>query len=137
MSNVEAIISPVSIEHGGTGATNATSALNNLGGVAKINFIEAGVDLNTITETGIYRLSSGHTNGPAGADWNQMFVAHGGGDTIFQIIVRYSNGSIVHRAGDPSDIGGSGAWTPWVESVSATQQMTFSVNSSGGLTVTY
>lgn len=137
MSNIEVITSPVPVEKGGTGATDAVSALNNLGGVAKINFVETGVDLNTIIETGIYRLSSGHINGPAGADWNQMFVAHGGGDTIFQIIVRYSNGSVVHRAGNPSDVGGSGTWSSWVESVGASQQMTFSINASGGLTVTY
>ena len=99
---------------------NATSATQDGSGrvitstyVPYISNWAAGTNLNTITNSGFHRLSSGNTNAPTGADWGQLLVIHGGGDTITQIHGNYSNGNLFTRSGNPSDVGGSGAWTSW------------------------
>jgi hypothetical protein len=74
--------------------------------------LSTGTDFNTVTTSGIYRFSSGNTNGP-GVDWGQLLVMHGGGDTITQIIGDFSSGNLYTRSGNPSDVGGTGAWTAW------------------------
>ena len=65
-------------------------------------------------------------------DWSQLIVAHGGGDTIAQIIVDYSTAFIYVRSGNPSDTGGTGNWTNWRKFVSSED---FSY-SNGTLTIT-
>lgn len=75
------------------------------------------IDFNTLTRSGIYRLSytttEGSTNGPHSCSWGQMLVLHGGGDTISQIAFDYMNEYIQVRSGNPSDVGGSGSWKSW------------------------
>lgn len=73
----------------------------------------AATDLNTCTQSGFYRLNSGHTNSCASSDWGQMLVIHGGGDTITQIHGNFSNGNLHTRSGNSSDVGGAGDWTDW------------------------
>ena len=75
----------------------------------------AGTNLNTIVTSGMYRLSSGHTNAPSGSDWGQLIVSRGGGDTIAQLAFDFSQGRCWLRTGNPPDCGGAGSWTAWRE----------------------
>ena len=75
-------------------------------------------DFNTFTTSGVYRLSyttsNGASNGPAGNEWGNMLVLHGGGDTIAQLAFGYvSSDRPMFRQGNPSNVGGSGSWTQW------------------------
>lgn len=76
------------------------------------------VDFNTVTESGVYRLSyttsNGASNGPSGSEWGNMLVLRGGGDTIAQLAFGYtSSDRPKYRQGNPSNVGGSGSWTQW------------------------
>ncbi|MDH5185087.1 MAG: pyocin knob domain-containing protein [Gammaproteobacteria bacterium] len=76
----------------------------------------AATDLNTLKQSGFYRLESGNTNAPSATDYGQLIVCHGGGDTILQIVTDFGGGDsseIYFRNGNPSDVGGSGDWSPW------------------------
>ena len=71
-------------------------------------------NLNTLTNSGVYRLSGNPVNGPAPAvDYGQLLVLHGAADTITQIAFPYGAGYMFFRNGNPSDVGGSGSWGPW------------------------
>ena len=78
-----------------------------------LNGIASNTNMDLLTTSGVYRINSGNTNAPSGTDWGQMFVIHGGGDTIAQLIFDYSQGKCWLRTGNPSDVGGSGLWTSW------------------------
>ncbi|MFD2659439.1 pyocin knob domain-containing protein, partial [Paenibacillus thailandensis] len=73
-----------------------------------------GADLNNFTISGFYRLWDNLVNAPSGADYGQMLVVHGGGDTILQVVSGYSNGMISFRTGNPPNIGGTGSWSAWM-----------------------
>lgn len=100
--------------HNISGILGLDEALN--GKVSKIIQLAAGADLNAVTDTGFYRLSSSAINAPVGVS-----VAYGllqvirGNDTITQIITGYKDGRRVSRSGDPADIGGTGKYTQWYE----------------------
>ena len=70
-------------------------------------------DMNKVTVSGAYRVNQGNTNAPSGTDWGQIFVVHGGGDTIAQLMFDYQKGKCWLRTGNPSDVNGAGAWTEW------------------------
>ena len=91
-------------------ATNAVTA-DNLTGLSQSNIVTAGADLNTITTAGFYRLQNGHVNGVS--DYGQMLVMHAAYDTITQIVGAYNSGTLYTRSGNPSNVGGVGAWTAW------------------------
>lgn len=74
---------------------------------------QAGADFNTITQSGFHRVQNSNINCPTGADWGQLLVIHGGGDTITQIYGYYNTGDLMTRSGNPSDVGGAGSWTTW------------------------
>lgn len=105
-------------------ALTATNAVNSdkIDNVHLANLAESQtlstVDLNTVIKSGMYRLSSGNTNAPAGADWSQLIVAHGGGDTITQMLTSYTNAKTFVRSGNPTNVGGVGTWTTWKELIS-------------------
>lgn len=73
---------------------------------------ELTADLNTVVENGIYRVSTGSTNVPENKLYGQMLVMHQA-DTVAQLYVWYSDGSIYARAGNPPEAGGSGQWSDW------------------------
>lgn len=85
--------------------------------VVKESYLGNGVDLNTVTTCGFYRLGSGHLNSPSNvghpSDWSQLIVVHAGGDTISQIITDYSCAVLLIRSGNPTECGGTGGWTAW------------------------
>lgn len=84
-------------------------------------------DMNKITVSGAYRVNQGNTNAPSGADWGQLFVVHGGGDTIAQFMFDYQKGRCWLRTGNPSDVNGSGAWTEW-RSLYTSENITYGTN---------
>lgn len=73
---------------------------------------ELTADLNTVVENGIYRVSTGSTNVPENKLYGQMLVMHQA-NTVAQLYVWYSDGSIYARAGNPPEAGGSGQWSDW------------------------
>ena len=75
--------------------------------------LASGADLNDAVNPGFYRLGTAHANAPAGVDYGQLIAAHGGGDTILQIVTGFSNDEIYWRQGNPPNIGGDGSWSPW------------------------
>lgn len=79
--------------------------------VEKGNLLNA--DLNEAVESGIYRFNIPVANGPS-MKYGQLLVLHGEGDTIAQIAFGYE-GKIEYRAGNPTLVGGTGDWTPWLK----------------------
>lgn len=69
-------------------------------------------DVNTIIQSGMYRMNL-NTNRPTGTNYGQLLVVHGAGDTIFQVATDYASGKMYWRSGNPSDVGGTGAWGAW------------------------
>lgn len=84
-----------------------------VGAAIGTSVIASGVDLNTVTTSGMYRISGGHNNCPEGVSYGQLLVIHGGADTITQMACAYQNGTIWTRSGNPSDVGGTGSWSAW------------------------
>lgn len=70
-------------------------------------------NLNTIIQSGFYRISGSPINAPLDVEFGQLFVAHGGNDTIFQIATGYNEGPLYYRNGNPPEIGGVGTWSSW------------------------
>ena len=85
-------------------------------------------DMNKVTVSGAYRINQGNTNAPSGTDWGQIFVVHGGGDTIAQLMFDYQKGKCWLRTGNPSDVGGTGAWTEW-RSLYTSENITYGTSS--------
>ena len=79
------------------------------------NLSTTGTNLNTLVDSGAYRLNSGHTNAPSGHDWSQMLTVYGGGDTVSQMIFNYNGGRLKTRSGNPPEVSGKGSWKPWKE----------------------
>ena len=71
------------------------------------------LDLNTITQSGMYRLDTTNPNMPTGVSWGQLLVIHGASDTIAQMVFDYSGVNVMWRSGNSPDVGGTGTWTPW------------------------
>lgn len=86
-----------------------------IGAIPAQAFIESGTDLDKVVTTGIYRIEGTVVNAPTGADWSQLLVMHGGGDTITQIIGSYSAGTLWHRSGNPTATGGVGQFKEWAQ----------------------
>jgi hypothetical protein len=70
-------------------------------------------DLNTITQSGMYRMGSTDANLPTGANYGQLIVVHGSGDTITQIASDYASSYLYWRSGNPTNVGGVGSWGAW------------------------
>lgn len=83
-----------------------------IGAVPRQVIIPVGDDLNWYTGSGFYRLSTSHGNMPAGCDYGQMIVVHGGGDTVTQICINYANIAYM-RSGNP--LTSTGGWSSWRE----------------------
>ena len=75
----------------------------------------AGTNLNTLVDSGAYRLSSKHTNAPNEHEWSQLLTVNGGGDTVSQMIFNYAGKRLKTRSGNPPEVGGTGTWKPWKE----------------------
>lgn len=91
--------------------------------------LEPSVDLDSIVKGGMYRLNGGVINGPPGANYGQLLVIRGGSDTIAQLVFPYHNDAIYRRSGNPSEVGGSGSWRPWVEMLSTANNADYVIES--------
>lgn len=70
-------------------------------------------DFNTLVGSGVYRFNTGNAHKPSNcADYGQLLVMHGAGDTITQIVSDLGNQLFV-RSGNPQEIGGGGTWSHW------------------------
>lgn len=72
-----------------------------------------GADLNTIVKAGCYRVGNTEANLPVGAQYGQLLVIRGEGDTIAQIASSYDSTELYYRSGNSPDVGGSGSWGAW------------------------
>lgn len=79
------------------------------------NFVSENRDLNTVGNSGFYRLGGAHTNAPVTYAYGQMLVIHGAADTITQMVFPYSSTRIFFRSGNPSVVGGTGSFSAWTE----------------------
>ena len=108
-------------------ASNATNS-DTLDGFHASSFCKTAfastTNMNELINSGAYRINASNTNAPAGVDYGQIFVVHGGGDTIAQLAFDYSSGRCWMRTGNPPDAGGTGAWTEW-RSVYTSQNITY------------
>lgn len=98
------------------GMVDKAESSNSLGGKAASEFAcnaIGGSDLNTIIQSGMYRINSSLSNAPTGIEYGQLIVVHGGGDSITQIVTDYSSRNIYWRSGNPKDVSGSGSWGVW------------------------
>ncbi|MBW8380964.1 MAG: shufflon system plasmid conjugative transfer pilus tip adhesin PilV, partial [Youngiibacter sp.] len=77
--------------------------------------LDSGTDLNTVTTSGWYRLSGSHSNAPSNYAYGQMLVIHGAFDTIAQLLFPYNDDTVWRRSGNPTNVGGSGAWRTWTQ----------------------
>jgi hypothetical protein len=94
--------------------TNTEAALQEVGAslAEKMNKGTSSTNLNTMTDAGSYRLTSGLTNAPSGVDYGQLLVLHGADDTVAQIIFDYASNVAYKRVGNPINTT-SGSWTAW------------------------
>lgn len=89
-----------------------------------------GVDLNTLTTAGVYRINNTEANRPN--DWGQLLVMYGGSDTITQIFGHYVDGTLKTRSGNPTNVGGTGSWSPWRTLLGDHNYSSYALPLSGG-----
>lgn len=81
--------------------------------VDKTVILPVNTDLDTVLESGFYRIMGTPQNGPASAHSSQMIVSRGS-DTITQIIISWTgNKRMYYRSGNPMATGG--VWGDWQE----------------------
>lgn len=109
-----AVESIVPITKGGTGATNATTAMSNLFGMPLIQAF-SNVDVNTLTSNGLYSIPSTATNIPvASLGVLEVYMRFGGTQYCQEFNVLTTS---VNRKFFRSGV--SGAWTAWKEVAAA------------------
>jgi hypothetical protein len=94
------------------------------------------INLNDIVTSGSYRIGATAVNLPTGAGgYGQLFVMRMT-DTIAQIYVDYSTGASYTRGGNPSSVGGGGAFSAWhfSNSIGTSQTWTDVIGSRAGST---
>lgn len=88
-------------------------------------------DLDSIINSGAGYIDATSTNKPSSISYGQLLTLHASGDTITQMAFNYAaSGDVWVRSGNPSQVGGTGTWLPWV-------QMLTSSNYSGLLDSRY
>ena len=88
-------------------------------------------DLDTVTVSGMYRLA---VMEPPWQSYSQMLVVHGGADTISQVIFAFWGGGVYVRTGNPSQIGGPGAWRDWTQLATCTAPEVHNLPLTSGFT---
>ena len=101
--------------------------------VGSSSLTSGGINLNNIVKSGMYRLGDGLINGTADAHYGQLLVMRGG-DTIAQLLLPYNSDRIYRRSGNPSEVGGSGSWRPWVEVMTHAHAKDYVVDSGPNFT---
>ena len=75
-------------------------------------------NMNTITQSGMYRVDSPANLPPDANSYGQLIVSRNL-DTITQIYCDYATGNLFTRSGAPPEVGGAGVWTPWKQIICA------------------
>jgi len=91
-----------------------------------------GVDLNTLTAAGSYRIQNTEANRPNSLSWGQLLVIQGGADTITQIYGDYAAGALYTRSGNPTNVGGSGSYTAWHTILGSNNYSSYALPLTGG-----
>ena len=89
---------------------------------------QAQVDLNELTDAGMYRMGLMVVNGPSSIELahGQVLVVHGGGDTVAQIAFPYMDTHHVNiRVGNPINSGGT--WSEWERIVFADEMTQYAL----------
>lgn len=82
--------------------------------VQKTVRLTANHDLNTVVESGFYRMLATVQNGPSGlTPGDGQLIVSRGGDTVTQMIFGWSSSKMAIRTGNPTQVGGKGIWQPW------------------------
>ena len=102
---------PVDSVNGKTGAVQLSAA--DVGAAVGTTILTSGADLNKIRDSGMYRLMGTHTNMPDGAAHGQLLVIHGGGDTIAQVVFKYTTAEMWVRTASGFSTTSDGTWTSW------------------------
>ena len=103
----------------GTWGISITGNAATVGGFAPSkfmqNFASSSTDLNDMVTSGVYRTTNTNANLPSSTyNYSQVLVLHGGGDTIGQLAMSYSqSGRMAVRSGNPTQVGGTGTWGAW------------------------
>lgn len=85
-------------------------------------------DLNTIFESGFYRLGGATKNVPDGCEWGNLIVS-GDNDTVLQIVSDHGNNKFLKRTYQDASI-----WTDWVPIATATQPHEYDLSLTEGVT---
>ena len=91
-------------------SSDVTLSATDVGAVVGVG--QVSVSANTITTSGMYRLQEA-TDIPSGAQYGQLIVVHGGGDTISQIALNYNSSKMWIRTGHRLYDGVVGNWEAW------------------------
>ena len=155
MSNIEAITSPVSIEHGGTGATDVASARANLETrlVTFTNLAQIGITQGEETIESIIQAMPNNSmlTYSVGDGYNMaqgVYPKNASGANLYgtiriikvgisRTILEFYTSNAVNSFVGSYYSGASTPWLGWQYRVQSSQPITFSINSSGGLRVTY
>ena len=98
---------------GGAGSGLDADLLDGLDSTAFAHSQNIGnTDLNTITQSGMYRINDNNANTPPGVSYGQLLVVYGGADTITQIISDFTSTNLYWRSGNPIN-NSSGVWYSW------------------------
>lgn len=103
----------------GTWGISITGNAATVGGFAASkfmqNFASSSTDLNDMVTSGVYRTTNTNANLPSGTYYySQVLVLRGGGDTIGQLAMSYSqSGRMAVRSGNPTQVGSTGTWGAW------------------------
>jgi Major tropism determinant N-terminal domain len=86
-------------------------------------FLSEKVDLNTVINSGNYRLASGHPNMPhSDVEFGQLAVIRGGATSIVQLAFNWKSPvQMWVRVGNPPDIEGSGSWSEWEKTANVSE----------------
>ena len=121
MSNNEN--TPVNLRGLGTAINKILGLLDSK--VDALHTLDNNTDLNSVTDSGMYRIGETYTNGPDSGSsydyaWGQMLVVHGGVDTVAQLVFPFNETKMVFRTGNPLPVGTGtpgqsthGEWNEW------------------------
>lgn len=99
--------------HGSISFDRLKAYLNKLPDRLAADAGETDADLNTIVESGWYRIGTANANAPD-SNWQQSPMLVGRGlATIAQLIFHWETNTVWVRSGHPPEVGGAGIWQPW------------------------
>jgi len=99
--------------HGSISFDRLKAYLNELPDRLAADVGETDADLNTIVESGWYRVGTTNANAPD-SNWQQSPMLVGRGlATITQLIFHWETNTVWVRSGHPPEAGGAGVWQPW------------------------